>query len=167
MEASGEKKKRLVIIAHDIRSAHNVGAFFRTADGAGAEKIYLTGYTCAPFDAGKDSFERKAQRSLGKTALGAVDFVAWEKKEDIFGLISELRKEGFSILALEKAEGSENIFDFQVDFPAALILGNETSGIADEILEKCDHVVGIPMRGQKESLNVSVAAGVAIYELLN
>lgn len=160
-------KKELVIIAHNIRSAHNVGAFFRTADGAGVSKIYLTGYTCAPFDEKSDKFERKAQRSLGKTALGATDFVPWEKRSDISELITELRNNDFQILALEKNGESQNIFNYKVKFPVALILGNETNGIEESLLKECDGILELPMLGKKESLNVSVAAGVAIYELLN
>jgi tRNA G18 (ribose-2'-O)-methylase SpoU len=160
-------KKELVIIAHNIRSAHNVGAFFRTADGAGVSKIYLTGYTQAHFDHKKDKFETKSQRSLGKTALGAVEFVEWEKREDIFALIEELKKQNFQILALEKNENSQNIFSFEPSLSCALILGNETRGIDQEILAKCDGVLEIPMRGRKESLNVSVAAGIAMYLVSN
>ncbi len=159
-------KNDLIIIAHNIRSAHNVGAFFRTADGAGVSKIYLTGYTCAPFNEEKDVIETKAQRSLGKTALGAVKFVKWEKRESIFELLQELKEKKFQILALEKTENSQNIFSFENKFPCALILGNETRGIDKKILEVCDDVLEIPMRGKKESLNVSVAAGVAMYALL-
>ena len=157
--------KKLVIIAHNVRSAHNVGAFFRTADGAGISKIYLTGYTGAPFNPEKDRIETKAQRALGKTALGAVEFIAWEKREDIFSLIEKLKTDGFSILALEKNSQSQNIFEFKPHFPCALILGNETRGIEDAVLDKCEAIIDIPMRGKKESLNVSVAAGIAMYVL--
>lgn len=159
-------KKDLIIIAHDIRSAHNVGAFFRTADGAGVSKIYLTGYTCAPYDSKKDKFETKAQRGLGKTALGATQFVSWEKREDIFQLLEELKKKKIQILALEEMKNSDDIFSFEPEYPCALILGNETRGIDGEILDVCDSVLEIPMRGRKESLNVSVAAGIAMYTLL-
>lgn len=156
-------KRKVVIIAHNIRSAHNVGAFFRTADGAGIDKIYLTGYTQAPFDPEKDKRETKAQRGLGKTALGAVEFVDWEKKENVLDLIKELKARGFRVLGLEKTAQSQNIFKFKPIFPCAFILGNETDGINEEILKECDCILEIPMRGKKESLNVSVAAGIGMY----
>jgi tRNA G18 (ribose-2'-O)-methylase SpoU len=158
-------KKKLIIIAHNIRSAHNVGAFFRTADGAGVIKIYLTGYTGSPFNEKKDKFETKAQRALGKTALGAIRFVKWEKREDIFSLIKNLKKDGFQILALENIHRSKDIFKFRSSSPCALILGNENKGIDKSILKECDKILAIPMRGKKESLNVSVAAGIAMYLL--
>ncbi len=158
-------KKELIIIAHNIRSAHNVGSILRTADGAGVSKVYLTGYTASPFREGKDEYETKAHKMISKTALGAENFVAWEKV-DISYVLENLRKEKFQITALEISDKSEKIFGFDFKFPVALILGNEIGGVEDGTMKKCDAVVSIPMRGKKESLNVSVAAGIAIYEIL-
>ena len=157
--------RELYIIAHNIRSAHNVGAIFRTADGAGVAKIYLSGYSQQPAPEDKEN-KTKPEKMLEKTALGAEKSVAWERAEDLSVLIEKLKKTDVSIVALEKTQTSVDIRKFQPTFPMALILGHEVDGVKDEVLELCDAVIEIPMRGQKESLNVSVATGIAIYELL-
>ncbi|MDQ1283896.1 MAG: hypothetical protein QG620_244 [Patescibacteria group bacterium] len=159
-------KKKLYIIAHNIRSAHNVGSVFRTADGAGVDRIYLTGYTQAPFDEKKSAYPAQAQKMLAKTALGAEEAVSWERVENIGDLILGLRKDGVQIVALENGMPSVDYRKFKPSFPCALILGTEVTGIDEEVLGECDSVISIPMRGQKESLNVSVAAGIAMYEIL-
>lgn len=159
------KDRELYIIAHNIRSAHNVGAIFRTCDGAGVAKIYLSGYSQQPALENKEN-KTKPEKMLEKTALGAELSVAWECAEDLPALIEKLKKAGVSIVALEKTATSVDIRKFQPSFPMALILGHEVDGVKDAILEVCDAVIEIPMRGQKESLNVSVATGIAIYELL-
>lgn len=159
------KGKELYIIAHNIRSAHNVGAIFRSSDGAGVDKIFLSGYSQRPASADKQDLV-KPEKMLAKTALGAELSVAWEGADDLVKLINKLKKEGVQIVALEKTEGSVDIRKFQPTFPMALILGHEVDGVKDEVLQLCDAVIEIPMRGQKESLNVSVATGIAIYELL-
>jgi tRNA G18 (ribose-2'-O)-methylase SpoU len=159
------KKKELFVIAHNIRSAHNVGAIFRTCDGAGATKIFLTGYTPEPASQEKEE-KTKAEKMLEKTALGAESSVPWERKNDLEALILKLKKQGVKIVALEKTKDSVLMKDFQMKFPMALILGNEVDGVSEEIMQKCDGVMEIPMRGKKESLNVSVAAGIAIYGIL-
>lgn len=158
--------KRLRLIVHNIRSALNVGALFRTADGLGVEKIYLTGYSPAPYDPNAAPYPTDAQKRLTKTALGAERFVPWEKEENIFSVLANLKKEGFQIISLELTPESGDIGKFRPSFPCALILGTETTGIEKNILEASDAVVQIPMRGRKESLNVSVAAGIAVYEIL-
>jgi tRNA G18 (ribose-2'-O)-methylase SpoU len=159
--------KLLYIIAHNIRSAHNVGAIFRTADGAGVEKIYLTGYTPYPSrEAKDDEMKTKAEKMLEKTALGAEKSISWEKTDSLDNLIVSLKKQGVAILALEKTKNSVAIEMWNNKFPIALIIGNEVAGVSEDILEKCDGVVEIPMRGKKESLNVSVAAGIAMYQIL-
>lgn len=159
-------KKELIIIAHNIRSAYNIGAILRTADGAGVSKVYLTGYTPVPFQKEKDKYETKAHKMISKTALGAENFVVWEKEEKISKVLGKLNKGGFQIVALEINKKSQNIFKFKFKFPCALILGNEIGGVEEKILRKCDAIVSLPMRGKKESLNVSVAAGIAIYQIL-
>lgn len=130
---------------------YNVGSIFRTADAAGVAKIYLTGYTPDP---------------ASKTALSAEKYVPWEKYLDISRLISNLRKEKVQIIALEQSKNSRDYKKFRPRFPMALILGNEVRGISKNILKKCDKIIQIPMRGKKESLNVSVAAGIALFELI-
>lgn len=158
-------KKKLYLILDNIRSAYNVGAIFRSADGSGVSKIYLTGYTAIPADENK-LYKTKAEKMIEKTALGAEKTVIWEKAEDLEKLLKKLREENILIVALEKTKDSVDISKYQSDFPIALIVGNEVEGISENILEKCDAIVSIPMRGKKESLNVSVAASIAMYELL-
>lgn len=157
----------MYIIAHNIRSAHNVGAIFRTCDGAGAAKIYLSGYTPEPASQDKKEDEKtKAEKMLGKTALGAENSVPWERVESLDRLLLDLEKKKVSVVALEKTDASMPMNDFEMKFPMALILGNEVDGVSDEILQQCDGIMELPMRGKKESLNVSVAAGIAIYGIL-
>jgi tRNA G18 (ribose-2'-O)-methylase SpoU len=138
-----------------------VGAIFRTADGAGVGKIYLTGYTPAPID----QFKRP-NGEIKKTALGAEETVAWEKRENILELITKLKKSGLKIWALEQADKSVNYREAKLTAPTALIVGNETEGIEPEILNLCDQVIEIPMRGAKESLNAAVATGIAVFRIL-
>ncbi len=159
-------KKKLYIVAHNIRSAYNVGAILRTADGAGVDKVYLTGYTPKPFREKEDPYITTPQKMIAKTALGAQNFIDWEE-ENVLTLIKKLRKKNFLIVALEQAKKSVNIKKVSWKFPVALILGNEAKGVDKEILQQCDLIVELPMRGQKESLNVSVATGIALYEILN
>lgn len=154
-------KKETVLILHNIRSTYNVGAIFRTADAAGIAKIFLCGYTPAPVD----EFNR-VNPSIAKTALGAEKNIAWEKVTSITILINKLKKAGYQIVALEQAENSIDYKKIKPKFPAALVLGEEVSGLTPAILKTCDLVAEIPMRGKKESLNVSVAAGVALFRIL-
>jgi tRNA G18 (ribose-2'-O)-methylase SpoU len=151
----------LELILHNIRSNHNVGSIFRTADGAGVSKIYLTGYTPAPLD----QFKR-VNAEIAKTALGAEESVVWEKQEDIVTLISELKKLGYKVWALEQNDKSVDYREVKLTSKTALIVGNEVGGVEPEVLNLCDQIIEIPMRGSKESLNVAVATGVAIFRLL-
>ncbi len=155
---------KLVLIAHDIRSAHNVGAFFRTADGAGVEKIYLTGYT--PVPPSKKYLLTTADKQLQKTALGAEKTMPWEKREDVVKLLEELRAAGYTLCALEQDTESVPYDTYEVTAPIALLVGNEVDGVPEELLRLSDVILEIPMRGAKNSLNVSVSTGVALYELL-
>jgi len=144
--------KRFILILPSIRSGHNVGAIFRTADGAGAGKLYLTGYSPCPPHAQVD-----------KVSLGAEKWIPWEYFKQPGRLLKKLKKEGYNIVALERTKNSKNIFKWKPKFPLALVVGNEKTGVAKSLLEYCDETVEIPMRGRKASLNVSVAAGVAMY----
>jgi tRNA G18 (ribose-2'-O)-methylase SpoU len=157
-------KKDFYLILHNIRSAHNVGAIFRTADGCGVQHIFLTGYTPTPPDNSRP-YTTKPERKLIKTALGAHEFVAWSKHENVDEVFQELHQKNFQIIALEQDEKSINYQKFKPEFPIALVLGNEPKGIDLPTLEKCDIIIDIPMRGKKKSLNVSVAAGIVMYEL--
>ena len=152
---------KLELILHNIRSNHNVGSIFRTADGAGVNKIYLTGYTPAPLD----QFKR-VNAEIAKTALGAEQSVEWEKREDITELITELKKDSYQIWALEQNDKSADYREVKLEGETALIVGNEVDGVEPEVLNLCDQIIEIPMRGSKESLNVAVATGVAIFRLL-
>jgi 23S rRNA (guanosine2251-2'-O)-methyltransferase len=159
--------KKLVVIAHNVRSAQNVGSIFRTAECLGVSKMFLTGYTPHPFLEGKDVYIKQGQKFLTKTALGAENLVQWEKVKNAGNLIKKLKKEGFKIIALELDRRAVNIESFEPKFPCVLILGNEVRGIDRKILKKCDKIIHIPMKGKKESLNVSIAAGIVIYKILN
>lgn len=150
----------MALALHNIRSAYNVGAIFRTADAVGVSKIYLCGYTPTPID----RFGR-ARKDVAKAALGAEKTVTWESVADVHDLISKLKKEKYTILALEQAESSVNYKEAKLSSKNLLILGEEVKGIEKDILKKCDQILEIPMRGKKESLNVSVAAGVALFGL--
>ncbi|NTW46129.1 MAG: RNA methyltransferase [Candidatus Moranbacteria bacterium] len=154
----------LILVLHDIRSAHNVGSMFRTADGAGVSKIYLSGYTQAPAESGRTRLTR-AERDLAKTALGAEHSVPWERVPDLSALVARLRAEGQSIVALESTRGSVDYRSYRPERDLALFVGNETEGVNRDILAGSDAVLSIPMRGTKESLNVSVAAGIVLFSL--
>lgn len=150
-----EKRRELVIIAHNIRSLHNLGSLFRTADAAGVSKIYCTGYTGNPLD-----------NKTAKVSLGAEKTVAWERARTVALLIQKLKRAGFTIAALEQHPRSKPLQSYHSRFPLALIVGNEVRGISPALLKRADVILEIPMRGKKESLNVSVAFGIAVYELL-
>ena len=142
-----------VLVLDNIRSLHNVGAILRTCDGAGWNKVYLTGYTGSPPD-----------RRIEKVSLGAETFVEWETFPDACALCEQLKADGYALWALEQTETSEDIFQIKNTPPhLALILGNEVEGVQEVLLSRCDKAIEIPMRGQKVSLNVSVAAGIAMY----
>jgi tRNA G18 (ribose-2'-O)-methylase SpoU len=149
------------LILHNVRSALNVGAIFRTADAVGVAKIFLTGYTPTPLDR-----FGMPDKSIQKTALGAERAVAWEQYKKITQAIRRLKKEGVLIVALEQMPGAMDYKKFKSREPFALLLGNEVRGVSKSLLEKCDAVIEIPMRGKKESLNISVAAGIALFRLL-
>ena len=151
-----------ILILDNIRSTHNVGSIFRTADAVGISKIYLVGVTPAPID----RFGRE-RNDISKVALGAEKNIKWEHVENILDIIFGLKKEGFEIVALEQSENSVDYKEFVAPNKMALILGEEVSGIEKETLDVCDSIIEIPMRGEKESLNVSVATGVALFRILN
>ncbi len=147
-----------ILILEDIRSAYNVGAIFRTADGAGVNKIYLSGYTPRPID----RFGR-IQGEIEKTSLGASLSVTWEGVESLSELTQKLKNDGVTIVAVEQADNSIEIKSLPKQVKVAFILGNEIDGVSKEALELADMIVELPMLGEKESLNVSVAAGIVLY----
>ncbi len=153
--------KDFCIILADIRSVYNVGSVFRTADAVGATKVFLTGYTPAPLD----RFGRE-RKDISKVALGAEKTVSWEHVPDPVVLIKRLHKLGFEIVSVEQSGKSINYKEFKPRAKTAFVFGNETKGLPEEILKESDSVIEIPMRGTKESLNVSVSVGVILFEYL-
>lgn len=144
--------KNFVLILPNIRSAHNVGAMFRTADGAGVDKIYLTGYTPCP-----------PHPRLDKVSLGAEKWMPWEYSKQTGRLLKKLKEQGYKIVALEQTPKSVNIYKWKPEFPLALVVGNEVDGVAKNLLKYCDAEIELDMKGKKKSLNVSVAAGITMY----
>ena len=155
-------KKTSYAILLDIRSAENVGAIFRTADGVGISKIFLAGYTPAPID----RFGRW-RKDIAKSALGAEKTIKWEEIKEVSKLITELKKEDFRIIAIEQDKNSTDYKKIKAKNKTVFIVGNEVNGLPKEILKHCDKIAEIPMSGRKESLNVSVAFGVAVFRILN
>lgn len=159
-----QEPKKLVLIIHNVRSAHNVGSLFRTADGAGVSRIFLTGYTPKP--ARESALHlTKAEKELSKTSLGAEKNVSWEKSVSLGRVLTRLRQEGYEIVALEQNEKSIDYRIYVPKKPVGLIVGNEVRGVDVKILKQCDHIIEIPMYGEKNSLNVSVSAGIALYQV--
>lgn len=158
---------QIIVIAHNIRSTHNVGSIFRTCEGLGAEKLILTGYTphpTVPSDERLPHTVRKLENQISKTALGAEQLVPYEYRE--LPPLDELRADGYRIVGLEQDASSIMLPDYEVPEKLALLLGEEVAGITPELRAQCDDLVEIPMYGQKESFNVSVAAGIALYALM-
>ncbi|MBY0539593.1 RNA methyltransferase [Patescibacteria group bacterium] len=151
-------QKQISLILHDIRSSENVGSMFRTADAAGVKKIYLTGYTPAPLD----RFKRKNSK-LAKAALGAEESVPWERAGDAGILIEKLKGEGVSVFAVEQDPRAVSYEEVHIPTQVALVMGNEVEGVSKNILDACNAILEIPMYGKKESLNVSVAAGIVLF----
>lgn len=148
--------REVSLILYNIRSRYNVGSIFRTADGAGVSKIYLGGITPTP-----------PHNKISKVALGAEEFVDWEKIKQTGRLIDKLKDQGYQIVALEQNKRSANYSKTKPKFPMALVLGMEVKGLPGRILDKCDKIIEIPMRGQKKSLNVSVACGISLFQIIN
>jgi tRNA G18 (ribose-2'-O)-methylase SpoU len=149
------QKLPVYVILNSIRSNYNVGSIFRTSDGAMIEKLYLCGYTPTP-----------PKKEVLKTALGSTESVRWEYAHDPKEIIMRLKKEGVKICALELTETSIPYYYLDKNiFPFALIIGNEISGVSQELLNLCDFSIEIPQFGIKQSLNVAVAYGITIFEL--
>ena len=141
------------ILVENVRSVHNVGSIFRSADGFGAEKIYLSGYTAYP-----------PREDLHKTALGAEDAVPWEYFENPLDAAEVIKKQGIPLILIEQTKQSKSMYEIDWEFPLCFIVGNEVSGVSEELSNMANIHVELPMRGVKQSLNVSVAAGVVGYE---
>jgi len=156
----------VIVIAHNIRSAHNVGAIFRTCDGFGVSQLILSGYTpypTVPDDQRLPHIRDKLTAQIHKTALGAETTVPFRYCET--PPLAELARDGFSIVALEQSARSVQLPAFAPPERTVLLLGEEVAGITDELLDQCDTIIEIPMYGTKESFNVSVATGIALYQI--
>lgn len=152
------KKTPLIVILDNIRSLNNIGSVFRTSDAFLIEKIYLCGITATP-----------PHKDIHKTALGATDSVAWEYVEDTLQLIEKLNSEGVQTVAIEQAENATMLNNLSVDNTNtyAIVFGNEVKGVAQNVVSACTTVVEIPQFGTKHSLNISVSAGIVIWDFFN
>lgn len=155
-EFKDAKKTPIIIILDDIRSLHNIGSVFRTSDAFLVEKIYLCGITATP-----------PNKEIHKTALGATDTVEWEYQENVLTVIDRLKSENVQIFAIEQVENSIMLNDFQIEKEKkyALIFGNEVKGVSQEAIHESDGVIEIPQLGTKHSLNISVSAGIVVWDL--
>lgn len=143
------------VALENIRSLYNVGSFFRTGDAAGIEKLYLSGYTGFP-----------PHRGIREVALGAEESLPWERAEDPVALVAKLREQGRQIAVIETVPRAIDLYDWKPAFPLAVVFGNEVEGVTREVSERADVHVRVPMLGAKQSLNVAVAGGVVLFELL-
>ena len=148
--------RRITVVLDDVRSRHNVGSIFRSADCFGAERLVLCGFTPLP-----------PHREIEKTALGATLSVPWEHAPDILPAIADLRSKGYRVLAVEQTVRALSIEDVALpaDVPVALVFGNELNGVSDAVVAASDACVVVPQRGSKHSLNVSVCAGIVLHHL--
>lgn len=150
-----KQKIPVVVVCDNIRSMYNVGSVFRTADGFLVEKIWLCGITASP-----------PHKEIRKTALGATDSVEWEYAKEVIDVVKELQQKGYAVIAVEQAEGSISLDEFEVDRSKkyVLIFGNEVDGVDQQLLDICDHALEIPQSGTKHSLNISVCAGIVLWK---
>jgi len=156
----------IVVIAHNIRSTHNIGSIFRTSEGFGVSKIILSGYTPYPKIAGDTRLPHIANKltdQIHKTALGAEEMVPFEYQEEPD--FTSLKNDGYRVVGLEQDDRSVMLPDYKPSNKVVLLLGEEVHGLTPELLAECDDLIEIPMHGQKESFNVSVATGIALYEI--
>lgn len=158
--------RNMILIAHNLRSCHNVGSLLRTADGLGVSRVFLTGYTPYPeqtSDSRLPHIRQKVHKQIHKTALGAEAAQPWQYSDDIVAVIQMLKQGSYTVAALEQTAQSKDISTYQPPENIALIVGREVEGIESEILQLCDYSLFIPMFGSKESFNVVQAAAMALY----
>jgi len=148
-------KHPVYVILENVRSLYNVGAILRTCDGAGVTKIFLCGITPTP-----------PRAEIAKTALGAEDMVDWEYEEEASEVIDRLKGEGVSIVGVELCDDAENYWETTIEFPVCLVFGHEVEGVSEEVLDKCEKKIFVPMHGEKESLNVEAAFSTVVYEIV-
>ena len=160
------KEREIIVIAHNIRSTHNVGSIFRTGEGFGVRKIILSGYTpypVVPNDPRLPHISAKLTDQIHKTALGAEELVPFEYQETPD--LEALRSENYRIVGLEQDDRAIKLSEFKSPDKIVLLLGEEVEGLTPELRAACDDLIEIPMNGKKESFNVSVAAGIALYQI--
>jgi tRNA G18 (ribose-2'-O)-methylase SpoU len=158
--------RQLILIAHNLRSTHNVGSLLRTAEGLGVETVYLTGYTPYPLmadDPRLPHLARKIDAQIHKTALDAEQQIKWQSDTSIARVVEQIRADGFTVMALEQAAEAIALPQYRPPDKLALMLGREVEGLEPEALTLCDGALEIPMFGQKESFNVVQAAAMALY----
>lgn len=158
----------IIVLAHNIRSTHNIGSIFRTADGFGAKQIIISGYSPYPATVGDPRLphiRNKITRDIHKTALGAETTVPFHYAQDIIETCRQLKSQGYRIIGLEQDQRSVMLPDYTPAQKVALLIGEEVHGIEPELRDLCDDLVEIPMHGTKESFNVSVATGIMLYHL--
>ncbi len=157
-EFKGVEKVPLIVVLDNIRSLHNIGSVFRTADAFRIESIYLCGITAVP-----------PHPEIHKTALGAEFTINWKYYKDTTGAVEDLKKDSYEVYAIEQVENSNMLNDFStvINKKYAIVLGNEVKGVQQEVINKCDGSIEIPQYGTKHSLNVSVTAGIIIWDLFN
>lgn len=162
MKKSGNDKIEVAVLLHNIRSTYNVGSIFRTSDSFGINRIYISGISPTPIDK-----YGRSRKDVAKVALGAEKSVAWEYEKDPKKIIKNLKKAGYKIVSIEQDKKSTDYKKIKIDKPVLFIVGNEVDGVEKSLLKLSDEIAEIPMKGEKESLNVSVAFGVAISRILN
>jgi tRNA G18 (ribose-2'-O)-methylase SpoU len=158
--------RSIVVIAHDLRSTHNVGSLLRTCEGLGVQHLYFSGYTPYPRTASDERLPHiadKLSRQIHKTALDAENLLPWSHEPDIHILLKQLAADGYQLAALEQSGTSIRLPDFAPSDRLAILLGREVEGIEPELLAACDVTLEIPMEGRKESFNVVQAAAMALY----
>jgi 23S rRNA (guanosine2251-2'-O)-methyltransferase len=157
---------KIILIAHNLRSAHNVGSLIRTGEGLGLEKIFLTGYSPYPLqsqDTRLPFLAQKIDKRIKKTSLGAEDSIDVIYEKDILKLINDLKKDDYKVLALEQDKSAIKLNEFTSESNIALVVGNEVDGLEQAVISLCDAVIEIPMLGKKESFNVVQSAAMALY----
>lgn len=161
-------KRKIVVIAHNLRSTHNVGSILRTAEGLGVNHVYITGYTPYP-ETKKDKrlphLIAKISKDIHKTSLGAEITQSWSYNENVNDVIKNLKQEGITVAALEQTPNSKDITKYRTDDDIGILIGREVEGVEQEVLDLCDIVLEIPMSGSKESFNVSQALAMSLYHL--
>lgn len=158
----------IIVIAHNIRSSHNIGSVFRTCEGLGIKKLILSGYSPYPKKPGDKRLPHIINRldsQIHKTALGAEKYLSWDQTDNILPVISELKDDGYTIASLEQSAESIDLNKFSPPGKIAVVLGNEVEGVNKEVLKISDIILEISMQGKKESFNVSIAAAMCLYKL--